>query len=122
MKFLSIALLALSLFVVDQAAAQALSCTQKAASPLSDTVTWDKYPVAADTINILRSNVSGGPYSPVGSVSAATSAFTDTTVSLGTFYYVLNAQDTLGQKSGNSAEACITFNAVPTVPTGTKVQ
>jgi hypothetical protein len=41
---------------------------------------------------ISRGTVSGGPYTPVGSVGASTTSFTDTTVVSGqTYYYVVAA-------------------------------
>jgi len=57
-------------------------------------VTWTATPSSfADGYEVLRSEVDGGPYASVGTVSGqATTTFTDTTAtSLTTYYFVVQA-------------------------------
>ena len=73
--------------------------------------------------NVYRSTTSGGPYSPVGSVGATTTSFTDTGRTNGTtYYYVVTAFDTSSpaNESANSTEAFATPVAAPAPagPTG----
>lgn len=62
--------------------------------------------------NVRRSLTSGGPYSPLASAVKGTS-YTDTAVVNGTtYYYVVSAENTLGE-SGDSSEASATPNIPP---------
>jgi fibronectin type 3 domain-containing protein len=67
-------------------------------------ITWDAFAGAA-SYTVLRSSVSGGPYTAIASGIAGTT-YTDTTIAGGqTYYYVVTAQLTVGGESGQSAEA-----------------
>lgn len=63
--------------------------------------------VGAESITILRSDSSGGPYTSVGSIPYPASSFTDTTVEAGhTYYYVAKAY-VFGNASANSAQVSV---------------
>jgi len=88
---------------------------------LSWTVSSDN--VAVTGYELLRANVSGGPYTLVVcpssscSVTGAT-ARRNTTVPDGTYYYVVQAFDAAGNRSNNSNEAMVLVDAgIPTKPT-----
>jgi len=67
-------------------------------------LTWDAVTETA-TYNLYRSLVSGGGYVPVAA-DLATTAYTDTTVVNGTwYYYVVTAEDPNGNESAYSNEA-----------------
>ncbi|MGA2888236.1 MAG: sugar-binding protein [Terracidiphilus sp.] len=67
--------------------------------------------------NVLRSTVSGGPYTLIG--SSTTVAFTDTSVTNGTtYYYVVDATNS-GGASANSPQASATPNVEDTTMTTT---
>ncbi|CAG1773257.1 hypothetical protein BAC2_03815, partial [uncultured bacterium] len=73
-------------------------------------LTWNA-PVSALKYDVYRSYVMGGGYQWI--TATATTAFTDTSVTNGTFYYyVVNATDAAGNQGADSAEAF----AVPSVP------
>ncbi len=60
--------------------------------------------------NIYRSTTTGGPYSKINGASVAASDYIDTGLTGGvTYYYVVAAENTSAQESGNSNEA----NATP---------
>ena len=57
---------------------------------MSVSLTWMASPSTTVGYNVYRGTTSGGPYAPIG--SAATTSFTDTTVTSGTtYYYVVTA-------------------------------
>jgi fibronectin type 3 domain-containing protein len=95
---------------------QGLSGSAKGGSPTgtapsSHTVdlTWD-YSSGADSYNIYRGTVSGGPYTRINTSPDTTTTYTDSTVVSGqTYYYVTTAVDASSQESGfsNQAEAVI---------------
>jgi fibronectin type 3 domain-containing protein len=64
--------------------------------------------------NVYRGGTSGGPYQKIGSVDAATSNFTDTTVASGTtYYYVVTAVGPGNKESVNSNEVSATTPPQP---------
>ena len=70
--------------------------------------------------NVYRSTTSGGPYSKLNGAVVSVSNYTDTTVTNGTtYYYVVTAEDTGANESGNSNEASATPQVTPpAAPTG----
>ena len=81
------------------------------------TLTWSAS-TGATTYNVKRGTTTGGPYTTVGSPSAAN--FTDSTVTNGTtYFYVVTAVNSAGE-SANSAEKSATPAAPvpPSAPTG----
>ncbi len=61
---------------------------------------------------VWRSNSSGGPYTKIANVAAGTAQYVDQAVTTGsTYYYVVTAQDTSFNRSGNSNEASATAQA-----------
>ncbi len=61
--------------------------------------------------NVFRSTVSGGPYSSVATLIGS-SDFNDASVTNGTtYYYIVTAEDTSGNESGDSTEASATPEA-----------
>jgi hypothetical protein len=61
---------------------------------------------------VWRSNSSGGPYTKIANVAAGTTQYVDQAVTTGsTYYYVVTAQDTSFNRSGNSNEASATAQA-----------
>ena len=77
----------------------------------SATLSWNAS-AGATSYTVKRSNVSGGPYTSVGTVS--TPGFTNTGLTNGTaYYYVVSASNSAGTSS-NSAEAGVTPIAPPT--------
>ncbi|HKX62202.1 MAG TPA: immunoglobulin domain-containing protein [Verrucomicrobiae bacterium] len=76
------------------------------------TVQWDAFPGAVSYV-VGRSDVSGGPYSPVGSGIAGLS-FTDPGLNSGRFYYyVVTAQLAAGQSGQSSEAAGLTIPGAP---------
>ena len=60
--------------------------------------------VGATSYNVYRATVSGGPYAPIGTVAAPATAYSDTTIGVGTrYFYVVTAVN--GCESVNSNEA-----------------
>lgn len=81
------------------------------ASPAAIELAWD--PIAGDPslygYEVLRADVSGGPYLQIARVTAA--SYSDTQVAEGlTYYYVVRALDNAFNRSGNSAEVTATAN------------
>lgn len=81
-------------------------------------LTWNASS-GADTYNVYRATVSGGPYSPLVSGLTQT-AHLDTTVTNGTTYFYVVSALNEGGESGRSAQASATPLApsVPAAPTG----
>jgi fibronectin type 3 domain-containing protein len=79
-------------------------------------LTWPAVPNAI-TYNIMRGTSSGGPYSLV--VNQIATNYADRNTTNGTpYYYVVTAENSLGQ-SGSSPQAAVTPNeVVPAAPTG----
>lgn len=66
---------------------------------------------------VERGTVSGGPYTSLGTTTALT--YADTTVAAGqTYYYVVNATDSLGNVSANSAQVSATVPGGTTTSAG----
>ncbi len=65
----------------------------------------------AGEYHILRSTVSGGPYTQVGVASGTSTSFTDTGLAAGTYFYVVRAANSATCESGNSPEASATVTA-----------
>jgi len=66
----------------------------------------------ASEYHVLRSLVSGGPYTPIG--TSTTTSFTDTAVTGGTtYFYVVRAANSATCESGNSNEASATPTGTP---------
>jgi hypothetical protein len=92
-----------------------------ATAPNQITVSWNDSATAAVTsYDVLRSTVSGGPYSLVGNVAdggAGPWSFQDDTVSGGlTYFYVVRANAPAGCQSPNSAQASATATGECTLP------
>ena len=70
--------------------------------------------------NVYRSTAVGGPYTKINGALVATSTYTDTGLTNGTaYYYVVTAENTSAQESGNSNEASATpQDFPPAAPTG----
>jgi len=73
----------------------------------------------ATSYNVLRSTVSGGPYSPAGSGIAGTSYVDQGLTNGTTYYYVVQAVNASGT-SPNSAQVSATPVAPPAAPTNVK--
>lgn len=70
--------------------------------------------------NVYRSTTQGGPYAQINGALVVASNYTDTGLTNGvTYYYVVTAENTAGQESGNSSEASATpADVPPAAPTG----
>jgi hypothetical protein len=65
----------------------------------------------AGEYHVLRSTVSGGPYTQVGVASGASTSFTDSGLAAGTYFYVVRAANSGTCESGNSPQASATVTA-----------
>jgi hypothetical protein len=81
------------------------------ADPGEVVVTWDPSPEPdLAGYNIYRGTTSGGPYSVfVKFVSAGATAYFETGVSSGTYYYIVRAEDTSGNEGPASDEDPVTL-------------
>jgi len=98
------------------------------AVPLSDTAVQINWRQVAKNMDgtpytdargyaILRSTVSGGPYTKLGWVNATDTAYIDTTITRGTtYYYIVRAQDTTGNSSPYWIEVTNEGNLIIRIP------
>lgn len=76
----------------------------------SATLSWSASASAVAGYNVYRSNVSGGPYTRLGSALVAATTSADTNVLAGdTYYYVVTAVESSGAESVYSAEVSATI-------------
>ena len=72
----------------------------------------------ATSYNVQRSTTHGGPYTSVATVTSPSTAYTDSSVTVGsTYYYVVSGADSAGS-GPNSAEASVKVTNAPPPPTG----
>lgn len=82
-------------------------------------LSWTDASTNESGFEILRSTVSGGPYSQVVTISPGSTSYTDTPVSAGTWYYVLRAfNGSASSLYSNQLTVTVTAPAPPAAPTG----
>ena len=100
-----------------------LTVALRAQTSHSITVAWT-YTQGTDLaigFNVLRSTVTGGPYTQINStvLPLTTLQYIDTLgVGGTTYFYVVNAQGASGDLSANSAQVSATFLGNPSIPAG----
>lgn len=78
----------------------------------SVSLTWTASTSSVSGYNIYRGTQAGGPYVQINSSLQVSTAYTDSTVQLGTtYYYVVTAVDSTGTESSYSNQASA---AIPT--------
>lgn len=91
------------------AAPAGLSAT---ASGSSAVLSWTPVPaIDIDGYDVYRSTASGGAVTKVATVSYKSSAYTDSGLTSGTYYYTVRALDTKGQESPSSTEVPVTVSS-----------
>ena len=84
----------------------ALAFAQSHSVTISWTPSTQPNSVTIASWNLLRGAISGGPYTQIANIPVGTTSYTDTSVSSGsTYYYVVQAVDTAGTVSADSAQA-----------------
>jgi hypothetical protein len=86
-------------------------CTQETGGVLTSILTWANTD-STDPVGILRSTVSGGPYTQIATVNAGVTTYTDQPITPPvTYYYVTQNQSVANGNSVNSNEVCKIFFA-----------
>lgn len=82
-------------------------------------LTWTDNSTNESGMEILRSSVSGGPYTQAGTISPGSASYSDTPPTLGTWYYVVRAFNGSGiSLYSNQASVTVTSPLPPSAPSG----